>query len=109
MSAQTAPGGPESLSVMAAVLTAHQYRQGDHGCSCKEIFYDTRRTPSQIMHEHVLHVEMELLNAGVGLVAEAKAEAYEDAAENCGDLRVGAWIRFHAAGVLGEDRLKAEA
>lgn len=77
MSAQAAP---EGLSVMAAVLTTHQFAQGDGGCSCEGMFYDTRRTPAQIMHEHVLHVEMELLNARIGPVAEARAQALEEAA-----------------------------
>lgn len=48
------------------------------------------------------HQAAMLTAAGFGSVSEARTVAYEDAAENCGDLRTAAWIRFHAAGVRPE-------
>jgi hypothetical protein len=67
------------MSGIAEVLAAHLYRPGDHGCSCEAMWYDTRRTDEQIMEEHVLHVEMELLEAGFGSVAETGASARKEA------------------------------
>jgi len=33
------------------------------------------------------------------MLAEVQASAIENAANNCGDERTGAWLRFHAAGI----------
>ena len=63
---------------MAEVLAEHTFTTDDTcACTCDEMFYDWRRTPEEVQIEHRLHVEMQLHNAGFGLVADAKAEAHK--------------------------------
>jgi hypothetical protein len=64
---------------MAEVLAEHTFTTDDTcACTCDEMFYDWRRTPEEVQIEHRLHVEMQLHNAGFGLVADAKAEAWDE-------------------------------
>ena len=51
------------MSGMTDVLKAHTLLDAD-SCSCNEMFYDTRMTGDAILHEHALHVEKELIDAG---------------------------------------------
>ncbi|MGK3957861.1 hypothetical protein ACLKOZ_16915 [Arthrobacter sp. R4] len=65
---------------MAEVLAEHTFTTDDTcACTCDEMFYDWRRTPEEVQIEHSLHVEMELHNAGFGLVADAGAKAWDEA------------------------------
>ena len=66
------------MKTMAEVLDGHTLQDGD-SCSCYEMFYDTRMTATGIQHEHSLHVEKELMDAGFGLVKEAQAGALREA------------------------------
>jgi hypothetical protein len=66
------------MNKTVAVLNAHRYRA--RGCSCKNSWYDTRQTHEQALHEHALHVEKELLDAGIGEIADARAKALDDVA-----------------------------
>jgi hypothetical protein len=68
------------MSATVAVLEVHQYKADDRGCSCENNWYDTRQTPEQDLHEHAIHVEKELLDAGIGEIAEARAQALDDVA-----------------------------
>lgn len=68
------------MSVLTDVLAAHRYRPEDRSCSCDENWYDLRPDPAGDLVEHFLHVEKQLLDAGVGEVAEAQARALEEAA-----------------------------
>ena len=69
------------MKTMAEVLDGHTLQDGD-SCSCYDMFYDTRMTATGIQHEHSLHVEKELMDAGFGLVKEAQAGALRDAAND---------------------------
>lgn len=68
------------MSTITDVLAAHRYRPEDRSCSCDENWYDSRFDRSGDLEEHFLHVEKELIDAGIGSVAEAKSQALEEAA-----------------------------
>lgn len=68
------------MSATVAVLKAHQYKAADRGCSCEGNWYDTRQTPEQDLHEHAIHVEKELFDAGFGEIVEARAAALDEVA-----------------------------
>lgn len=51
---------------MFEVILDHRLVYEDGSCTCEEMFYDTRLSRPQIIHEHALHLEMELMNEGYG-------------------------------------------
>ena len=69
------------MSALTDVLAKHQYRASDRSCTCDENWYDTRPDRSADLVEHFIHVEKELIDAGFGSVAEARAAALNEAAE----------------------------
>jgi len=81
LTVQGTPGAPGDLEGATAILAGHQFNAKDGSCSCKRMFYDTRRAPNLVLVEHFLHVEVELHIAGYGDMAAAADKARKDAAE----------------------------
>lgn len=92
-----------SAKTMAEVLAEHMLVDAD-ACGCNEMFYDTRLAPGQIAHEHSLHVEMELHNAGYGLVADAKREAWDEGYEGAVDAYDGRNVSNPYRGASNDDQ-----
>lgn len=69
------------MSKTVGVLTAHQYNAAERSCSCDQSRYDAGATIEQNQHEHALHVEKELADAGVGEIADARTKALNELAE----------------------------
>jgi len=81
LAALAVKGVPGDLEGATAILAGHQFNAEDGSCSCKRMFYDTRRAPNLVLVEHFLHVEVELHIAGYGDMAAAADKARKDAAE----------------------------
>ena len=89
---------------MAEVIESHLMADED-SCDCNEMFYDTRMSLAAIRHEHSLHVEMELHNAGFGPVNAAQAEALNQAADDYRHYEqpnARLYLRARAAAVEGD-------